>query len=597
MVVRERRRVAALARTASSLDEKVYEAEKEAASKDAAFRSHVEEARREREELEQSHQERLLSLMEMVKEEMEQRSVSPGGEDLVEPEETGKEAAGPAFYTRSRSKVLLLANERIAILERQVEELKGEKATGDMYKRKEEDTRALLLAKEAECENLEKQIDRLRTSLRQIRETSTRRSPVPLKNSSANDPNDEDEKSREIFSIAMDALHPSRRSPDRQTRKKKGQPSGPGSGSDSRPPLLSPRLKRHVELMHTSDSEEDEDVPEWAGDIMADLETIAKGEAPPAILDSPGVMEMSQTDIAARPKSTSGAGSVFDRLTHPDNFTGVQKQRTARQKRIKSAPAPKTTQPAGSAAAATSMRVASSQTGGDKGRRQAISRLVAEQLENIVAPEAPGGGSTSLDASTNTSFISSTEGRQSDASDETTQRRSVFDRLLSPSNYTGTQKERLQRTRKKKRRGGPEPEELLGELLGSDTAAADKVSPMAAEEVVSSESPTSVRHAKKAADYTQQDVFERLQTTTTQSYAVKQHAPTARAPSETRQSSGTHDESTVSPRHSVEPSMSSTPIVGEASSDYTKQDVFERLQKTTTQAYAKKTNKASNDEQ
>jgi hypothetical protein len=69
MVVRERRRIASLARTASALDEKVQESEVAASAKDAAFRAYVDEQRLDAADLAQNQQEHILSLMDMVREE------------------------------------------------------------------------------------------------------------------------------------------------------------------------------------------------------------------------------------------------------------------------------------------------------------------------------------------------------------------------------------------------------------------------------------------------------------------------------------------------------------------------------------------------
>ena len=57
MIVRERRRVASLARTASSLDEKVQEAEAATRAKESAFRAYVEEQQHEVAMLAQNQQE------------------------------------------------------------------------------------------------------------------------------------------------------------------------------------------------------------------------------------------------------------------------------------------------------------------------------------------------------------------------------------------------------------------------------------------------------------------------------------------------------------------------------------------------------------
>jgi hypothetical protein len=68
MIVRERRRVAALARTASLLDDRVQVAEKALVINEAALRSFEEEHRREVADLEQRQHDQILCLIDMVKE-------------------------------------------------------------------------------------------------------------------------------------------------------------------------------------------------------------------------------------------------------------------------------------------------------------------------------------------------------------------------------------------------------------------------------------------------------------------------------------------------------------------------------------------------
>ena len=67
MVVRERRRVGALARTACSLDERLQTAVEDSEAKDLALRSYVDEQREQVAEMSQNQQNQILSLMELVK--------------------------------------------------------------------------------------------------------------------------------------------------------------------------------------------------------------------------------------------------------------------------------------------------------------------------------------------------------------------------------------------------------------------------------------------------------------------------------------------------------------------------------------------------
>lgn len=69
MVVKERRRVATLARAASALDQKAMDAQKLASSKEAALKSYMDESKHEKVALVQNHQDKILSLMSIVHEE------------------------------------------------------------------------------------------------------------------------------------------------------------------------------------------------------------------------------------------------------------------------------------------------------------------------------------------------------------------------------------------------------------------------------------------------------------------------------------------------------------------------------------------------
>ena len=572
MVVRERRRVASLARTASSLDAKALEIESATAEKDAAFRAYMEEERRERESLAQSQQEQILSLMAMVQE-GDGELVLFGANEEGAADNSFQASRVLQFEDKSLNpRALILANERISALQRQLHELQAERELKESYKAQEAEARSLLASASGECQDLQKQLNSLRSSLRQIRETVSRQ------NDAIADEDDEDgsprsfdlvsghnELRKRILGIVMEALHPSRsiQSGSRQSR----TPSTAENNLSRRPKVFSPRLKRHVELMHTSDSEEDGEVPEWAGDIMADLALIAEGEVPPSLRDA-DVVQPGKND-----KSTHE--SVFDRLTHPDNFTGVQKQKTTRQRRIKSAPVQNNTA-----------------TRGGQDGRSVLSRSVSETLEKLVIPD--GKSQVEPIELPQTEFHSSSEQASSEVTAEqreaikktpavkVSDHRSVFDRLVSPSNYTGTQKERIHSIGQKANQDTwDEPDEVLDELLASD---------------VEEDEASTAEHIRgsKVFDYTQQDVFERLQRTTTQSYAVKHgNNPSTRSPTTSpvqHTNQVGHSELSEAPE-----TVANAPTLETNTdhSEYFRQNVFERLQKTTTQAYAKKTNRAS----
>ena len=68
-----------------------------------------------------------------------------------------------------------------------------------------------------------------------------------------------------------------------------------------------------ISLTDTDDScDDDATQPEWAGDIMEDLAIIAAGDVPASL-------------NKITPKRPPAIPDVFERLTDPDNFTGVQK--------------------------------------------------------------------------------------------------------------------------------------------------------------------------------------------------------------------------------------------------------------------------------
>lgn len=566
MVVRERRRVASLARTASSLDEKALEAEKAVSSKDEAFRSYMEEERRERESMAQSQQEQILSLMAMVQEHHESTAVvhtdakdmsvhSPQRGSVVDKTTEDIGASDQSV----NAKVVVLANERIAAMQNQLHELQGDRQALIAYKQQEAEARSLLSSKEKECEVLRKELNSLRSSLRQIRETISCQNSDEMHfeggEQSMKVLSERNEVDQTVLGIVMRALHPTR-SGYVSVCKRRTQHSGIADDSSGLgPKAFSPRLKRHVELMHTSDSEEDEEVPGWAGDIMVDLALIAEGVVPPSMRDvGPGLGLSTIQEKDGKLTSES----VFERLTRPDNFTGVQKQKTVRIRRMKSAPA-------------DSIRSAQDE-------RRAMTRLVAENLEKVVIPdEQPRGRASSKKKG---SISSDAPGESATGRSDT---RSVFDRLLSPSNFTGTQKEKVQHSGPKKHRNGAGIQDtLLDELLKSDDDGSFTNDNF--EVTVDEQSRTS-----KISDYTQQDVFERLQTTTTQSYAVKHNHPPARSLIEHAIPAATTVETEVPDTMITKP----MPEIHTDNSEYFRQNVFERLQKTTTKAYAKKTNKGT----
>ena len=157
MVVRERRRVASLARTASTLNDQANEAQQTASEKDAAFRSYREEERAERTALAQNQQEQILSLMAIVQEDTIP-AASTLSIDLDSPDKqfaylsarmpnispsTGFGSEG------ATSRMAVFAIERVEALERELRELRSERESMEMYKAMEADARNELSTKNA----------------------------------------------------------------------------------------------------------------------------------------------------------------------------------------------------------------------------------------------------------------------------------------------------------------------------------------------------------------------------------------------------------------------------------------------------------------
>jgi hypothetical protein len=203
---------------------------------------------------------------------------------------------------------------------------------------------------------------------------------------------------------------------------------------------------------------------------------------------------------------------------------------------------------------------------------------VTENLDKVVIPDEKLGGLVSFEKEGSISCYVPGETAKGDM-------KSVFDRRLSPSSYTGTKKEKVHNSGPKKHRGeSDEQDALLDDLLASDD---DR---FFVEDDVAHVNEQARAH--KISDYTQQDVFQRLQTTTTQSYAVKHNNPLARpsiehaAPVVTTEETEEHDRANTSP-------TTESQVKHTDHSEYFRQNVFERLQKTTTQAYAKKRNRGT----
>ena len=525
MVVRERRRIASLAQTASSLDEKVQETEAALADKKAAFNTYVGEQRLDAAALAQNQQQHILSLMEMVKEgNAEESSSSP--ERSNRRLSSGKDG---------NSKLLVLANERIGALEHQLNETQLARNAVREHQEREKSALLELEEKTKECDELWEDIDDLRSALHHIK------AEVAFdKNRSLVDADEKQLGSSEaVQDIVSGALH-----------------STPGCRNKSRRAsvnsrrAMSPTFKSlAIETdLHSSDSEE---VPDWAEDIMADLAIIAEGKMPSSLMQSQEVLE-AEVSFEAETKGfevenklseeeNKPNDNVFYRLTNAKGFTGVQKKRSTKTTRT----FPKINTSDGFQS-----------VDGKEKKNEKVKRRSKDK------------------ASKNSDFAS----------------RSVFDRLLSPSNLTGTQKQRFNRINDKKGRTIEKAIEnqhvsVRGQSKCSDfefdenddhnfyaESKGSDVSDMTSE----------VHSSSKVDNYSQLDVFERLNKNTTQAYKEKVHSNIAEKLLDDILS---EDDSDLN--FEQEESTKFEPQL-ERVKEYASRNVFERLTKTTTEAYAKK---------
>jgi len=524
MLVRERRRIASLARTASSLDEKIQHTESALADKEVAFNAYVGEQRLDAAALAQNQQEYILSLMEMVK--------------RGQPEDSEIFLSSPKSSTKRRLslsaedgnfRLLVLANGRIDVLERQLSETQLARDAVKGHQQREQSALSKLGEKTKECEELLEEIDDLRSALRRIREQVA----DDESHSSAELDKVRETPSKTVQDIVTFALHPSSVSSSNRSKRRRTVVMKRQSFS------FSPR-KIESEL-HSSDSDSDE-VPDWAEDIMADIAIIAEGKMPSSLMQSQEVLD-------------AEANNVFDRLTNPRSFTGVQKQRNVSRGRT-------------TRKNQTSDSLKSATLSDEKEKKKENAR---KQKEKISKPSTSTG-------------------------------RTVFDRLLSPSNLTGTQKQKFNRINDKKGRTLEKAIEnqhvsVRGRSRAthhdSDSIEEDERDIMLDNDTYSprrrgsgsEEIRNEVHHSSKLDDCAQLNVFERLNKTTTEAYKEKVNTNIAEKMlddilfDEDEDDEYDHDDGS----QKFEPRSKRV-------KEYASQDVFERLQRTTTEAYALKKN-------
>jgi hypothetical protein len=577
MVVRERRRIASLAKTASSLDEQLQAVQKDNEAKEVAFRSYVQDSQQDFANLSMNHQEQILSLMSLVKD----GDNSQSGDENDAAISTSLSSEFLSMDAKQTSKLLILANERISCLEQQLRELKAEKKVSEAYRLEKEELQTALEAKAEECEKVEIRLSGVRSALRQIRDTLSDdfKEIDATESSSGSDPR------KKCLLIIKEALLVS------------PGPLSPLARRHSCPNVLvgghSPRSAKEWSFVQAADDEDDdeEDAPEWADEIMADLAFIAEGQLPPSLMDVPEISEheaelgSSDADIRDEKKT------VFERLADPVCHTGIQKAKSsssegkppskspshAGAKNLSSPERPSKAERPSSVPQPSPTRIAQS---------RAIKESQSTSTSSVEAEPAATSDSTSNADST-----------KSNASQESADR-SVFDRLLSPSSFTGTQKEKLQA-----QNGPPSKEKQLNRA----ESAADRLAEKMLNDLLQNDEDAfrtrSGEPSSKVNEYTQQNVFERLQKTTTQSFDVK-HAPDPGlneqpheathppgAPNSLKhenghvQGKGAKSSTETKTKKTVPPAPE---LPYSTSPDYSSLPVFERLQKTTTQSFAVK---------
>lgn len=535
MVVRERRRTSTLARTASSLDEKLQQAERAVEGSEASLRSYMEEQRVHAAELSRSQQKNILSLMEMVKSDGAENGSADEKDEL----------------NHDDKKLIVLANERIAVLENQIQNLESDAGQNLAFRAEMENLRETY---SKACQHRDQADGELRRTNRSLQEMDDYL--VGLQS-------DQDASStKREMEIVDDLLLQVRRTKSMQ------QLNHPSEGLAN--PLRVDGLDSSMDL--SGIDEELAGDPDWAREIMEDLAFIAEGKIPPSLQNLPGFDEQ-----VAQMENTS----VFDRLTDPKNFTGTQKLNTKRRK------------PYGVSSRPKELAI--------DGQNPNMKSGLAEADAVAIVTETP------------------TNAALSDEDDTTAKKayKSVFDRLVSPSQATGTQRQRLvekiqtqepldhnqiEDSRSAKSDDNEQFEKMLDDALGEfdellDTAVNTEGSDVVRDRLPShedlhTESPAGKekRHARNYSDYAEQDVFERLQRTSTVSYLNRHTVGTGSDVLPTDPLN--HGRSGMA----IQPSDDGAQMLDDLQTPYTRQNVFERLQKTTTEAYAKKRNRPKSGE-
>jgi hypothetical protein len=462
-------------------------------------------------------------------------------------------------------------------LEGQLSEKLSENATIHDYEIQINELNHLALSRAEQCELLKQSENDLRTALRQVRDVITCHA------NTASDGNNIPSAVQIVDSVLYTT---SKKSNDLSSL------SEPLSQQNSQNRLfLSPRFKKHIELMHSSDSEySDDDRDDTSVDVaastslMADLALIAKGKVPPSLrssnlLEAATFLSNDRTSLQARslmkstepdtyPVRTSADPnfektdkfissrqmyqSVFDRLGSPSQFTGTQKDKFHDSKARRD----RTTEDA----------------------------VVAEKDPRILFAD-----SNQL----HDSRISSAADRAGYA------KQNVFDRLQKTNTLAAAirQSETLHVDSRMNNDGKSSEAVILSHDSGANRSNQDenKRSSHDDDPLVELKHSGESRSAVDRAAYTKQNVFDRLQKTTTLAAAVRQsetlHQDSRIITDHKQLISPLSNDNETFPTKKSEGKRSSALNKPPESNDPTNLNVFERLNKTTTRAYAKKSNR------
>lgn len=511
MVVRERKRVTVLARTASKLDEKALESKKLVESTDAALRAQISEQLHERTTIANEKQDLILSLMSLVKE----GSSSQAQQLLDNSGDTSNLEPIPEMDSSlcQSNLAMTLAKQRMAALEEKIVSLKDQndsKSNDDANMKELMDS---LADEKRKNEQLRTELLFARKSLRQIRDSvppGSASGPARSKNSSRSS----------SPSIGLDVVSGAAMKLGNRGSATKADVHAIIRKALSRPltpPIADADDDYHRSADHMSDSDsDDETVPDWADDIMADLQIIAEGGVPESLRSKEQEVDMN---------------NVFSRLANPVYFTGTRKH--ARN------PAP-----------ASNEDGEHSKDGNHKPVKSVISLVPQFSSEYATVDNNSRAFQPTVSTSrTRDGPVPAIAASSSNTNNNTTQaknRRSVYQRLMSPSSYTGTRKSTYEENRQKQQVASESSS--MQQMPPDDLSMHYNINPPSIPPIPVADSPSKSRtklryrsisneseksginqavaddvltRSEKAISYTRQNVFERLQHTVTAAYAGK----------------------------------------------------------------------------